>query len=41
LTHGEGATERVKGVQNGLGGCGKSAENAKKMLFDGTNLRIY
>jgi len=35
------ATERVKGVQNGVGGCGKSAENAKKMLFDGTNLRIY
>jgi hypothetical protein len=34
------ATERVKGVQNGPDGCGKSAENAKKMLFDGTKLRI-
>jgi hypothetical protein len=35
------ATERVKGVQIGAGGCGKPAENAKKMLFDGTKLRIY
>jgi len=37
----EAAGERVKGVQNGPGGCGKSAESAKKMLFDGTKLRIY
>jgi hypothetical protein len=35
------ATEGVGGVRNRLTGGEEWAENAKKMLFDGTNLRIY
>jgi hypothetical protein len=35
------ATEGTGGAQNRLTGGEVWAENTKKMLFDGTNLRIY
>jgi hypothetical protein len=35
------ATEGGEGVRNRLTGGEEWAENTKKMLFDGTKLRIY
>lgn len=37
----EAVTERAEGVRNRLRGGEEWAENTKKMLFDGTKLRIY